>query len=235
MSSLLSLTLSDFLIKYVQNRSRIAANKLNWLYKTNGWNKGSCFSKFQILILLQDQDKSVSKITSTWESKNAGYLDDSSWMERAKSLSESHHYEPEELLQNDSVDMKRDGSNNYDSSSSSSSRFLILKYFIFQYIFSVNRIKMKSKQVILQFWFFAAKKGWIWLFSESVYQEDRVSSPGSYQQAESLHAAESPFPNVDESSTTSVNQLKSFFESCFTDWSSYPFHTLKFFQVSFFL
>lgn len=80
-------------------------------------------------MLLQDQDKSVSKITSSWESKNAGYLDDSSWMERAKSLSESHHYEPDELLQNDPVDMKRDGLNNYDSSSSSSSRFLILKYF----------------------------------------------------------------------------------------------------------
>ena len=73
-------------------------------------------------------------------------------MERAKSLSESHHYEPDELLQNDPVDTRQDG---YDSSSSSSSRFLLLKYFNFKYLFLVNQIKMKFKmQVILSFIFF---------------------------------------------------------------------------------
>ncbi|CBY10414.1 unnamed protein product [Oikopleura dioica] len=136
------------------------------------------------MVEIKDQDKSVSKITSSWESKNAGYLDDSSWMDRAKSLSESHHYEPDELLQNDPVDKSRDGFNHTDSSSSSSSS--------------------DSDQDELQ-------------EAESVYQEDRASSQGYSQQAESAFLAESPFLNVDESSTTSVNQLKSFFESCFSD------------------
>lgn len=165
----------------------------------------------------QDQDKSVSKITSSWESKNAGYLDDSSWMDRAKSLSESHHYEPDELLQNDPVDTRRDGFNHTDSSSSSSSRYLILKSIFSNNVFKVIRIKMNSKKQVTFSFIFVDQRCLSEYFLESVYQEDRASSQGYSQQAESTLLAESPFPNVDESSTTSVNQLKSFFENCFSD------------------
>ncbi|CAG5085919.1 Oidioi.mRNA.OKI2018_I69.PAR.g11048.t2.cds [Oikopleura dioica] len=130
------------------------------------------------MVEIKDQENSVSKITSSWESKNAGYLDDSSWMDRAKSLSESHHYEPEELLQNET----QNEAQSYASSSSSSS-------------------SSDSEHEDIQ-------------EAESIYQEERVESPELSQRAESF-VVESPSPEVDESSTTSVHQLRSFFENCF--------------------